>query len=111
MVRQRSRRRMIDPRFRGLAGGMLVIALAMAAMLGPTAAAASPDPDHDGLTSTFERTRSHTDPNTADTDGDGTPDGLEDPDGDHLPNIWEMRLGLDPLRSDSDHDGIRDDRE
>jgi SGNH domain (fused to AT3 domains) len=95
-----------------LLAGALAVVFAVSATLWPTgAAAASSDPDHDGLTSGFERTRSHTDPLRADTDGDGTPDGREDPDGDHLTNIWEMRLGLDPLDRDTDHDGIRDDRE
>ena len=112
-MRHGSRSRIVDRRLGRLVSGVLVAALAIAATLGPTAAGATPDPDpdHDGLTSTFELTRSHTDPNKADTDGNGTPDGLEDPDGDHLPNIWEMRLGLDPLRKDTDGDGVRDDRE
>ena len=95
-----------------MVAGMAALAFAVSATLVPSgAAAASSDPDHDGLTTGFERIWSHTDPGRADTDRDGTPDGQEDPDGDHLPNIWELRLGLDPRHRDTDHDGIRDDRE
>ena len=39
--------------------------------------AVDPDPDGDGLTTTFETTWSHTDPSVTDTDGNGTPDGQE----------------------------------
>jgi hypothetical protein len=95
-----------------LVRGTLAVAFAMSVALVPSGVLAAPaDPDHDGLTTGFERTWSHTDPRRADTDGDGTPDGREDPDHDHLTNIWEMRLGLDPHKRDTDHDGIRDDRE
>ena len=95
-----------------LVAGILAIALAASATLVPSGVLAAPsDPDHDGLTTGFERTWSHTDPARADTDRDGTPDGREDPDHDHLTNIWEMRLGLDPRDRDTDRDGIRDDRE
>ena len=95
-----------------LVRGILAIAFATSAALVPHGVLAAPaDPDHDGLTTGFERTWSHTDPQRADTDGDGIPDGREEPDHDHLTNIWEMRLGLDPHNRDTDHDGIRDDRE
>ena len=70
--------------------------------------AAATDRDGDGLTDSFEINKSHTDPNLADTDGNGIPDGQEDPDGDGLVNLWEQSLHLDPLRADSDGDGVLD---
>lgn len=45
------------------------------------------DEDEDGLTSAYENLVSKTDPNNADTDGDGIPDG------------WAVLLGLNPLSS------------
>ena len=44
----------------------------------------------------------------ADTDGNGVADGLEDPDEDGLTTRWEYRLGLHPLRQDTDGDGTID---
>ena len=73
--------------------------------------AADSDPDSDGLTTAFETAWSHTDPDSADTDGDGTPDGQEDPDQDRLVNRTEQQLDLDPHAPDTDRDGIRDGAE
>ncbi len=64
------------------------------------------DPDHDGLTNLQEFQRG-TDPNNADTDGDGLTDGQEvllyhtnpvlvDTDGDGIPDGVEVKLGSDP---------------
>jgi hypothetical protein len=89
---------------------LALVLTAVALGTGPTVAS-SADPDGDGLTTTFEVGWSHTDPNVADTDGNGTRDGQEDPDGDGLDNRWEQRLRLDPLSTDTDGDGISDARE
>lgn len=68
------------------------------------------DQDADSLSDEYERRVSRTQPNNADTDGDGMPDGwevanglhpnradeLEDPDKDGFPNGLEFQLGRDP---------------
>ena len=87
---------------------LLLVVLALGFQPGGARAA---DPDQDGLTSSFERDRSHTDPTLADSDADGTPDGQEDPDHDGLPNHWEQQLALDPRSADSDGDERRDGKE
>ena len=89
------------------------------------------DADGDGLTN-LEEFMLGTNPNLADTDGDGPgdrwelehgyppdshlpPDELPDTDGDGVPDIWETRIGTDPLSvttdwpcADSDGDGFLD---
>ena len=48
------------------------------------------------------------DPLLADSDGDGTLDGDEDPDADGQSLFAEQALGTDPLLADSDGDGFDD---
>ncbi|MFN8623592.1 MAG: hypothetical protein U0869_22865 [Chloroflexota bacterium] len=95
--------------------GVVVAALAGALIAAPGAASAhgghSRDRDHDGLTNRFERTQSHTNPRVADTNGNGIPDGRENPDHDGLKNLKEQALGTDPLDADTDEDGLTDGQE
>ena len=78
------------------------------------------DSDDDGLTDGQEIDLTGTDPNVADTDGDGTSDADEDPDGDGLTNLEEVTGSendafgdepTDPLVADSDGDGLTDGEE
>lgn len=85
------------------------------------------DPDSDGLTNS-EELGLGTDPNNADTDGDGVKDGDEvhrkvagaaaptdplkaDTDGDGLNDGAEVTAGTDPLLADTDGDGFSDAQE
>jgi hypothetical protein len=80
------------------------------------------DKDHDGLTYEEEMNLG-TDPNNADTDGDGLTDGQEvkvyktnpknfDTDGDGLTDGDEVKTyKTDPLKSDTDGDGFLDGQE
>lgn len=81
------------------------------------------DPDQDGLTNSEERFYG-TDPNQADTDGDGFNDGQEvragydplsggklDSDNDGFPNPDERAFGTDPFNPDTDGDGFNDGEE
>jgi len=64
------------------------------------------DTDNDGLLDGLERNP------TLDTDGDGIKNVLDsDSDNDGLPDGVEVRLGLDPLRTDSNGNGIPDGSE
>jgi len=109
-------RPMRRPSVVGAFGIAIVILLAIApgavAAQGRRAqAATSSDPDHDGLSTTWEQ-RLGLDPHRADTDGDGIRDGAEDPDRDRLSNRFEIaRSDTDPRRGDTDRDGIRDGAE
>jgi hypothetical protein len=68
------------------------------------------DPDDDGL-SNWGEFRSHTSPQRADSDKDGTGDGEEDRDRDGLDNGSEEDAGTDPRRRDTDRDGTTDGAE
>ena len=97
---------MAASRARALLLGAMVAALA--GVPGPTAAATPPDIDRDGLSNTFEIGRSLTNPRLRDTDGDGTRDGVEDPDNDGLRNAAEQAAGSNPRLADTDGDGLGD---
>ena len=108
--------------FRLPALAVLVAVAVLAGSVAQTAAAgrarhptpmrsAANDPDGDGLASSFEVAWSLTDPNDADSDHDGRRDDREDPDHDHLSNLWEQRLGVDPRNPDTDGDGVADGTE
>jgi hypothetical protein len=74
-------------------------------------AAAAADDDGDGVPAGVEAALG-LDPTRRDTDGDGTQDGDEDPDGDRLTTRFEIeRSHTDPGSADSDLDGIRDGAE
>ena len=90
---------------------ILAVACLLVMPFGGARVAAATDSDHDGLTDTFEVTKSHTNPHRADTNRNGVPDGREDPDHDGLTNLQEQTAGTNPRRADTDGDGIRDDRE
>ncbi|WP_127543494.1 hypothetical protein [Actinoplanes sp. OR16] len=71
------------------------------------------DSDGDGLTDKFEiyTLAGLSLPGNPDTDGDGTPDGQEDVDGDGLTNLREQELGTSPTEADTDGDGVDDGTE
>jgi hypothetical protein len=73
-----------------------------------TLAPSSTDSDGDGLSNAWEKHWGITDPHRADSDGNGVPDGAEDPDGDGLSNLGEQRVHTDPTNPDTDGDGIPD---
>jgi len=74
----------------------------------PVALAQVDDRDGDGLRDRWEERWGVTDPDLADTDGDGLIDAAEDLDGDRLGNFGEQRYGTDPVATDSDGDGVWD---
>jgi len=91
-----------------------------------------PDADNDGLSDTVELTVSCTEPDVADTDGDGILDGVEDRDGDGTHDLSDadtdddglldgeedvnQNIGVgadetDPHDADTDNDGLQDGTE
>ena len=84
------------------------------------------DSDNDGLSDHLEKAVYQTLPNDSDTDNDGFLDGQEiengfspwhgnklrheevDTDKDGVNDLWELRLGMNVLKSDSDNDGQSD---
>lgn len=65
------------------------------------------DSDGDGVPDDVEAVLG-TDPNNADSDGDGVDDGDEDTDGDGLTDFQEIEAGTDPQNPDTDGDGLND---
>ena len=90
-----------------LMGVLLVPGAASASGLHPTAR----DHDGDGLTNTFEKYKSHTNPWKADTNHNGVRDGKENTDHDGLTNLQEQVVHTNPLKSDTNGNGIKDGRE
>ncbi|MFC5704108.1 VWA domain-containing protein [Cohnella faecalis] len=66
------------------------------------------DTDGDGLPDGCEIIILKTDALLPDSNGDGTADGLEDADQDGLSNTDELALGTNPLQQDTDKDGLLD---
>ncbi|MDT4986071.1 MAG: vibriolysin, partial [Micromonosporaceae bacterium] len=77
-----------------------VLAVAASTVVAVPASAVSLDSDHDGMTNAWELVH-HLNPHQA-------ADARTDLDHDGLTNLWEFRLGEDPRRVDTDHDGIPD---
>ena len=65
------------------------------------------DSDGDGISDASEVTIGG-DPNNADEDGNGIPDGRDDSDGDGITDASELALGTDPNNGDEDGNGILD---
>ncbi|MCB1094257.1 MAG: Ig-like domain-containing protein [Verrucomicrobiae bacterium] len=68
------------------------------------------DTDRDGIPDDWESVYGF-DAAKADSNNNGTPDGLEDLDGDTLGTALEIQLGFHPQKADSNVNGIRDDQE
>ncbi len=68
------------------------------------------DPDKDGLRNLYEYWAG-TNPQFADSDGDGIPDSQEDRDSDRVLNITEQQLQSRPDMADTDDDGSTDNEE
>ncbi|MCC6234417.1 MAG: Ig-like domain-containing protein [Verrucomicrobiales bacterium] len=65
------------------------------------------DTDRDGIPDAIEAALG-TNPELADSDRNGVPDGAEDFDRDGLRSSWELVNGMDPRLPDSDNDGVSD---
>ncbi|MBR0078990.1 MAG: VWA domain-containing protein [Synergistaceae bacterium] len=70
-----------------------------------------PDTDTDGLTDYDELNWLNYNPLEIDSDGNGIPDGDEDPDKDELTNIQESNFGTNMILTDTDRDGLTDKEE
>ena len=68
---------------------------------------ANADRDDDGLLNNWEELYG-LDPDDADSDNDGTPDGQDDLDNDELANLGEQTKQTDPTNPDCDIDGLLD---
>ncbi len=71
---------------------------------------AKADPDKDGLSNLAEY-RSHTNPRSADSNGNGISDASEDPDHDSVGNANEAREKTNPLKADTNNNGVKDGKE
>lgn len=69
------------------------------------------DTDGDGVSDDIEIDVLDTDPTLYDTDENQIGDGEEDFDGDSLNNLQELERGCSPVSEDSDQDGLRDGEE
>jgi hypothetical protein len=101
----------VEDRTRRRAWGALLAVLMIGGLVAPATVTAITDSDRDGLSNTWERTASLTNPARWDTDRDGLSDGREDPDRDGLTNAAEQRLRTNPRRADTDGDGWTDGAE
>jgi len=96
-------RLVLSPPLADLAGNPLAAAVTVdLVVFDPTV-----DTDGDGLPDDVERLLG-LDPRKADSNGNGVPDGAEDPDRDGLTSAFEIAFGTDPRRADSDGDGLND---
>ena len=104
----------------------IIIFLLLFLLAAPALAQTGPDSDNDGVPDEDEVNIYHTDPNRADTDGDGFNDWLElnngyaprnpqkvklennDTDGDGLSDKMELNFHTDLNNSDTDGDGFKD---
>lgn len=68
----------------------------------------NPDMDADELLDGFEVIFALTDPESIDTDANGTADADEDFDSDELSNLQEQSIHTDPRSTDTDADGVQD---
>lgn len=69
------------------------------------------DTDKDGISDYDEIRLFDYDPLKEDSNGNGIPDGMEDYDGDGLDNATELLKGTNPLKTDTDEDGLTDGEE
>jgi hypothetical protein len=107
--------------------GAMLSSIATSDVPRPAGVCFRPRVDSDGdVLDDFDEQRLGTDPDSADSDGDGLLDGFEvryefnplapgedaeDPDGDGLDNLGEQSVHTDPRDSDTDDDGLGDGQE
>ena len=69
------------------------------------------DTDGDGISDYMEIFLIDLNPTEIDTDGNGVNDGDEDADADSLSNLYEIEIGTNLIKADSDNDGLSDSEE
>ncbi|MBD5520240.1 MAG: VWA domain-containing protein [Lachnospiraceae bacterium] len=69
------------------------------------------DTDGDGMSDYIEIFLIDLNPTAIDTDGNGVNDGDEDADADGLSNLYEIEIGTNLIKADSDNDGLSDSEE